>query len=232
MRDQRDRLEPVHASETLRSRPGRPRSERAHREILDATRELITERGFAELHLEHVAARAGVGKATIYRRWASKEALVLELLLDLAAPFLEIPDLGDTRRELRAAVDNAVRGLTTSEFGPVMRTLLGQIASNPRLGDPFRATVVQARRREIAGVVRRGVQRGDLRAATDPAVATELLIGPVYYRLVFGGRLDGRFAARIVDAYLEGASARSVRSPLGASSGGTTRATSARPAAS
>jgi AcrR family transcriptional regulator len=204
MRDRRDRLDAVHTLETGAPRPGRPRSERAHREILDATRGLITEVGFADLRLEHVAARAGVGKATIYRHWPSKEALVLELLLELAAPFLEISDVGDTRRELRAAVGNAVRGLTKSEFGPVMRAVLGQLATNPALGEPFRATVVHARRREIAGVVRRGVQRGDLRAGTDPHIATELLIGPVYYRLVFGGRLDGRFAARVVDAYLDG----------------------------
>jgi AcrR family transcriptional regulator len=232
MTEQRGRSEPVHAPETLLSRPGRPRSARAHREILDATRELITELGFADLRLEHVAARAGVGKATIYRHWASKEALVLEVVLELAAPVLEIPDLGDTRRELLAAVSNVVRGLTKTEFGPVMRALLGQIASNAVFGDPFRATVVQARRREIAGVVRRGVRRGDLREGTDADVATELLIGPVYYRLVFGGRLDGRFAARVVDSYLDGARARSVRRPLGASSGGTTSAISARPAAS
>jgi AcrR family transcriptional regulator len=204
MSDPRGRSATVHALETVGPRPGRPRSERAHREILDATRALITEGGFAELRLEHVAARAGVGKTTIYRHWPSKEALVLELLMALASPFLEIPDLGDTRRELRAAVGNAVRGLTKSEFGPVMRAVLGQLATNPALREPFRETVVQARRREIAGVVRRGVHRGDLRPGTDPHLATELLIGPVYYRLVFGGRLDGRFAGRVVDAYLDG----------------------------
>jgi AcrR family transcriptional regulator len=208
MSDRRDRLPGVHAAETQVPRSGRPRSERAHREVLDATRALLTEVGFAELRVEHVAARAGVGKATIYRHWASKEELVLELLLELASPFLDIPDLGDTRRELRRAVDNAIRGLTKSEFGPVIRALLGQLATNPALGGPFRDTVVQARRREIAGVVRRGVERGDLRTGTDAHIATELLIGPVYYRLAFGGTLDGRFAARVVAAYLDGAAER------------------------
>ena len=114
----------------------------------------------------------------------------LELLLDLAAPFLEIRDVGDTRRELLAAVENAIRGLTRSEFGPVMRALLSQIAIDPTLGDPFRATVVQARRAEIARVIERGVARGDVRPDADAGVITELLVGPVYFRLVFGGRLD------------------------------------------
>jgi hypothetical protein len=90
----------------------------------------------------------------------------------------------------------------------VMRAVLGQLATNPALGDPFRATVVEARRREIAGVVRRGVERGDLRPGTDPHIATELLIGPVYYRLVFGGRLDARFVTEVVDGYLDGFAAR------------------------
>lgn len=185
-------------------RPGRPRSARAHRAILDAARELIIGGGFADLRLEHVAARAGVGKATIYRHWSSKQALALDVLLELAAPFLEIRDVGNTRQELLAAVDNAIRGLTTSDFGPVIRALLSQIAIDPALGDPFRDTVVSARRTEIARVIERGVYRGDLRPDADVGVATEMLVGPVYFRLAFGGPLDESFATRIVDALLDG----------------------------
>ena len=129
-------------------------------------------------------------------------------MLDLAAPYLEVADLGDTRAELRKAVDNAVRGLTRSPYGAVMRALLSQIAINPALGDAFRETVVDSRRNEIARVVERGIERGDLRPDTDRGIATELLIGPVYYRLVFGGTLDGRFSRRVVDAYLRGFSTR------------------------
>ena len=124
--------------------------------------------------------------------------------MELAAPFLEIKDVGDTRAELRAAVANSIRGLTRSAFGPVLRAVLPQIATDPALGDPFRATVVQARRDEIARVIRRGIDRGDLRPDIDVGVATEFLVGPVYYRLVFGGRLDFRLAGQIVDAFLGG----------------------------
>ncbi len=67
-------------------RKGRPRSDRAHRAILDAARELLIEEGFSGLRLEHVAARAGVGKATIYRHWGSRQELALELLVELAGP--------------------------------------------------------------------------------------------------------------------------------------------------
>ncbi len=186
------------------SRRGRPRSDAAHRRILDATRELLAEEGFSRLRLEHVAARAGVGKATIYRRWGSKEALCGELLAELAAPHLTVAETGDTRSELLAAVANPMLAITGTPFGPVIRALLSQIAVNPTLGDPFRATVVGSRRAEVARVIGRGIERGDLRADADPGVATELLVGPVYFRLMFGGDLDLAFAERIVDGYLQG----------------------------
>jgi AcrR family transcriptional regulator len=191
-----------------RARKGRPRSEDAHRRILEAARDLLAEGSYADLRLEHVAARAGVGKATIYRRWASKEALAQQLLADLAGPHIAVEDVGDTREEMRAAVMNPLRAVTDTPFGPVIRSLLSQIATNPTLGDPFRATVVRARRDEVAKVITRGVERGDLRPDADPAIATELLVGPVYFRLMFGGKLDGDFADGIVDGVLRGYGAR------------------------
>lgn len=186
------------------ARKGRPRSDQAHRKILDATRELLSEEGFADLRLEHVAARAGVGKATIYRRWGSKEALAQELLAELAAPHIAVAESDDTRTELLAAVVNPMRAVTETPFGPVIRALLSQIAVNPTLGDPFRATVVQARRAEVARVIARGIARGDLRPDADLEIATELLVGPVYFRLMFGGELTIDFANRVVDQVLIG----------------------------
>jgi AcrR family transcriptional regulator len=193
---------PLSLAATLRR--GRPRSDRAHRAILDAARELLIEEGFTRLRLEHVASRAGVGKATIYRRWSSKEALALELLMELAAPHIAVEETGDTREELLAAMTNAMRAVAATPFGPVIRALLSQIATNPKLGDPFRATVVQARRSEVARVLERGIARGDLRPDADASVATELLVGPVYFRLMFGGDLDQEFAKRVVQAVLDG----------------------------
>ena len=188
-------------------RAGRPRSERAHQAILTAARQLLIEKGFAEMRLEHVAARAGVGKATIYRRWPSKEALAQELLSELAAPHIAVAESGNTREEMLAAVTNPMRAVTETDFGPVIKAMLAQIASNPVIGDPFRATVVAARRAEVARVIQRGIARGDLRPDTDAALATELLVGPVYFRLMFGGVLDLDFAERVVDSVMRGYSA-------------------------
>ena len=183
---------------------GRPRSDKLQRAILDAARELLIKDGYTRLRLEHVAAHAGVGKATIYRRWPSKEALAQALLSDLAGPHIAIEDVGDTREEMLAAVMNPLLAVTESEFGPVIRALLSQIAINPALGDPFRATVVQSRREEIARMVARGIERGDLCPDADAEIATELLVGPVYFRLMFGGELNREFAERIVDNVLSG----------------------------
>src|SRR4029079_8077293 len=192
-------------SGATRSRsPGRPRSAAAHQAILEAARELLVEDGFTRLRLEHVAARAGVGKSTIYRRWTSKEALTLELLLGLAGPHLEIRDVGNTRSELLAAVENPIRAITETTFGPVIRAMMSQIAGHPAIGDPFRSTVVAARRGENRGGLAGGIARGDLRPDADPSVATELLAGPVYFRLVFGGALDHDLAVRVVDTLLNG----------------------------
>jgi AcrR family transcriptional regulator len=160
--------------------------------------------GLSGLRLEHVAARAGVGKATIYRRWRSKEALAADLLAGLVAPHIAVDDLGDTRAELRACVTAAVRAVSQSPFGPVVKALVSQIATNPALGEPFRATAVRARREEVARVMARGVARGDLRHDAEVDVATELLVGPVYFRLIFGGSLDTDFASRVADVVYQG----------------------------
>jgi AcrR family transcriptional regulator len=189
---------------TRGARSGRPRSERVHQAILTAARELLMEEGFAAMRLEHVAARAGVGKATIYRRWSSKQALAQDLLSQLAAPHIAVADTGNTHGELLAAVTNPMRAVTETDFGPVIKAMLSQIASNPNIGDPFRASVVEARRAEVARVIERGIARGDIRKDADIAVATELLVGPVYFRLMFGGVLDLAFAEQIVDSVMRG----------------------------
>jgi AcrR family transcriptional regulator len=188
----------------LVARRGRPRSDSTHRRILDAAREILTEGSFADFRMEHVAARAGVGKTAIYRRWSSKQALAQDVLVELAGPHIAVAETGDTREELLAAVVNPMRAVTDTPFGPVIRSLMSQIATDPKLGDPFRATVVHARRAEVARVIERGIARGDLRADADPTIATELLVGPVYFRVMFGGELTLDFANRVVEAVLAG----------------------------
>jgi len=183
---------------------GRPRSEEADRKILDAAREQLIADGYSRLRLEHVAKRAGVGKATIYRRWGSKEELAGALLEDLASPTVAIPDAGSVREEFTEVAVNTISALAETPYGPVIRALISQIAINPQLGDPFRASVVKARRHQIAAIVERGIARGELRPETSELGIAEMLVGPIYYRLIFGGTLDNVFVEEIVTALLQG----------------------------
>ncbi len=179
------------------------RSERTEKAILDATRELLAERGVGELTVEGVAARAGVAKTTIYRRWRGKDELALAVLIDMVEQVVSTPDLGDTRAELVTFVDAAVTILGTTLMGRVMQGLVSDLATDPELARAFQDRIVAMRLGEVRRVIQRGIDRGHLRADTDPELAHELLFGPVYYRLLLSGApLDKGLAERIVDAVL------------------------------
>src|SRR5436305_9467191 len=111
------------------------------RTILDATRELLADGGVRELTVERVAARAGVAKTTIYRRWHGKDELALAVLIDMVETVVATPDLGDTRKELIVFVDNAVKILGSTLMGRVMQGLVSELATNPKLARAFRERV-------------------------------------------------------------------------------------------
>jgi AcrR family transcriptional regulator len=183
----------------------RGRRERERRGlILDAARELLIETGVQSLTIEGVAARAGVAKTTIYRRWRSRDDLAFAVLLELVE-LLSVPDLGDTRSELVYLVDSVVRVLDSTLIGGVMQGLVPDLASNPERRSAFREQVVGARVVELRRVVERGVARGDLRPDADVDLMYELLHGPVYFRLLLSGApLEAGLAERLVDAVLPG----------------------------
>jgi AcrR family transcriptional regulator len=179
------------------------RRQRTEQAILAATRELLAEGGVRRLTVEGVAARAGVAKTTIYRRWRSKDELALAVLLDMVEQIVEVPDLGDIRAELIALLDTAVTILGTTLMGRVMQGLASDLATDPALGRAFRERIVAYRVSEVQRLIERGVARGELRAGLDVDLVHELLFGPVYYRLLLsGGRLEPGLAERIVDTVL------------------------------
>ncbi len=179
------------------------RAARTDKVILDATRELLAEGGVRDLTVEGVAARSGVAKTTIYRRWRGKHELALAVLLDMVAKVVAVPDLGDTRKELVGFVDGAVKILGSTLMGRVMQGLVSDLATDRALAQAFRDNVVAMRIGEVRRVVERGIARGDLRPDTDVELAHELLFGPVYYRLLLSGApLEPGLAARIVDAVM------------------------------
>ncbi|HEX4433158.1 MAG TPA: TetR/AcrR family transcriptional regulator [Frankiaceae bacterium] len=185
--------------------PPPSRSERTEAAILAATRELLAKGGVRELTVEGVALRSGVAKTTIYRRWRSKDELALAVLIDMVQTVVAGPSPADIRSELIALVQGAVRVLGKTLMGPVMQGLVPELATDSKLARAFRERVVALRLREVERLLRRGIERGELRADIDIGVTHELLFGAVYYRLFLSGEpLDRKLAARIVDGVLPG----------------------------
>jgi AcrR family transcriptional regulator len=204
----RTEVEDVARKDTAR-RPGRPRSERAEQAILDATLEAFAERGVEGVRLEDVAARAGVGKATVYRRWPGKEELLIAALATLKSP-LPAPRGESAREDLIAMLDVMARDSDDPRFGRQFAMLHGEGECYPKLMARYKETVVEPRREAIREVLRRGVATGELRPDTDVEIALLTLTGAVMAR----GKHDWctaaapGFAKCVVDQVLTGIVAR------------------------
>ena len=176
------------------------RRARTEKAIIDAAEELIAQGGVEGLTIEGVAARSGVAKTTIYRRWRDKDELALAILVERTATISPPPDVGDTRKELLTFLKTAKQVIRP---GGVAQGLASAIATQPHLGRTYRERIVDVRRSELKIVIDRGIARGDLRPDTDLWVAHELLIGPLYYRLLFSGApLGTKHDNQLVDALL------------------------------
>ena len=185
-------------------RPGRPRSEQAEQAIIEATLDLFGEQGFEGVCVEAVAARAGVGKATIYRRWPNKEELLLAALGSLKSPYPE-PAGGSARDDLVAMLSVMCADRADPRKAGRYALLLGEGHKYPRLMARYKATVVEPRHEAIRAVIRRGISSGELRADTDVEVAMLALTGTILAKeKSAGGSLDADFAARLVDELMLG----------------------------
>jgi AcrR family transcriptional regulator len=199
---------------TKTNRKPDPRAERSKQAILDATRELVAEEGgVRSLTVEAVAARSGVAKTTIYRRWRDKWELALDaVMIDMLPGFADPVDVGDTRKELVTFVSSVLKTLGTPPSGPAMQGLVSEIATDPDLFRVYRERVVEPRREQLRPVIERGIARGDLRPGTDVRLVHEFLVGPIFYRLLFsGGPINRNLGPRLVDAILEGFAPRADR---------------------
>jgi AcrR family transcriptional regulator len=166
-------------------RPGRPRSPEAHAAILRAALELAVEGGLRGLSMEAIAARAGVGKATIYRRWKNKEALFAEAIGSIAvAP--DVPDTGSVKGDF-AVVSGAALGRMAPEAFRVIPRLLADAADDPELLEALHEALLRPRRVAITEILRRGIERGELRADLDVDLVSDMLIGPMIARVLMAG---------------------------------------------
>jgi AcrR family transcriptional regulator len=188
---------------------GRPRSEEAHQAILDATLALLAEVGFSALTVEGVATRAGVGKATIYRRWPSKLPLVIEAFRQL--PQLEEVDTGNLVDDLKKMLRSYLQLFYTTPLAAVLPSLAGERAHDPQLSERF-DPVIRQRRLPLVRALERAVERGELSPELDLDLAADLIVGPIAVRLFFtGSKLSPRMVGPMVDLALRGIGPSRVR---------------------
>ena len=176
---------------------GRPRSEEAHQAILDATLALLGEVGFSALTVEGVAGCAGVGKATIYRRWASKLPLVVEAFGGL--PSLEDADTGSLASDLKAMLRSYLELFNKTPLAAVLPALASERAHDPALAELFDPVLLQ-RRSPLVQALERAVARGEVSADLDLDLAADLIVGPIAVRLFFTGR---KIHAKMVDPMVD-----------------------------
>jgi AcrR family transcriptional regulator len=198
----------THGARDATRRPGRPRSERAEQAILDAAIEAVGENGIDGVSCEDVAARAGVGKATLYRRWAGKEDLLIAAFASTRRPPPE-PRGESVREDLIALLTVIAADADDPRYAQQFALLHGAAERYPRLVARYKEQVVEPRRELIRVILRRGIDTGELRPGTDVEVAMLLLTGAVMVR----GKHDPNPAApgfvdRAVDELLEGITAR------------------------
>ena len=183
---------------------GRPRDERADRAILAATLELMAENGAHGLRMDEVAGRANVGKATIYRRYRSKDELITAAVAGLVSE-IHVPDTGRTRADLTALMQSAVEVYRGSVEAAVMPSLVEAMSRDAELARLVRRGFLARRRAALRAVLDRGIQRGDLRDNLDIELALDVLGGPLFYRLLItGGPIDEQLAEGVVELIMRG----------------------------
>jgi AcrR family transcriptional regulator len=186
--------------------PGRPRSARSEQAIIDAVLEMIADGDALEtMSIESIAARAGVGKATIYRRWASRDQVVIDAVASVKLPIPEVA--GESARDDLITLMSQIGQPNGARSGRVMTCIVPQIARNPDLHHWYQQ-VIEPRRDATRQVLRRGIDTGELRKDLDVEIILLVLSAPMILQrtMRWNPALDGPdLAERVVDAVLTGA---------------------------
>ncbi|MGH3212219.1 MAG: TetR/AcrR family transcriptional regulator [Trebonia sp.] len=176
--------------------PGRPRSEASRQAILAAAMALAAEVGYSGLTTEAIAARAGVGKQTIYRWWPSKADVLLEAGAAKADLYVPVTDHGSYRGDLRAFLEASYALGNLPQLAEVLRALMAEAQLDREFGDRFRVSFLERRRDALGVITSRARERGDLPGHPDPAIVADIVFGVIWYRTL-ATRLP--FDAALVD---------------------------------
>ncbi|MGO9058543.1 MAG: TetR/AcrR family transcriptional regulator [Candidatus Binataceae bacterium] len=181
------------------------RSKRAHDAILAAAAELLHERPYSDVCIEAIAARAGVGKQTIYRWWTSKAAVLMEACAALVAREVPLPDTGSVQSDLRDYLTHICAFFETQLSRPTIAGLLAEAQSNTELAQAFEQRLLVQRRAVLRTILERAVQRGELRADADLEVIIDMVHGALWYRTLFlKAPLDASLIEHLIHQILSG----------------------------
>jgi AcrR family transcriptional regulator len=167
-----------------KKQPGRPRSIQSHQAMLQATLELLAEVGFDGMSIEAIAARAGIGKTTIYRRYASKEELVADAIESVREEIV-IPNTGNLRDDIDALIQNAAQ-ITLSPLGKqTVAMIIGSASSNPQFAQIYWTKYLQPRRKTFAIVLDRAKARNEILTDLDSDLVFDTMSAIMLYALIF-----------------------------------------------
>lgn len=188
----------------MEKKKGRPRNAATEKAILTASYDLLLETGFGAVTVEKIAERAKVSKATIYKWWPNKAAVVMDGFLSAAMSRLPVPDTGSVIEDSVIQVTNLARFLTSRE-GKVINELIAEGQFDSKLAEEYRLRYFNPRRLDSRHILERGVQRGELKQDVDLEICIDLIYGPLFYRLlVTGEKLDEAFIKILVTYAFEG----------------------------
>ncbi|WP_337103095.1 TetR/AcrR family transcriptional regulator [Paenibacillus sp. YIM B09110] len=189
---------------SVKVKRGRPRNVETQKAILTASYDLLLEKGFESITVDKIADRAKVSKATIYKWWPNKAAVVMDGFLSAVAARLPVPDTGSAFNDIRIHATNLTLFLTSRE-GTIITELLGQGQFDSGLAEAYRTRYFHPRRLEARSLLEQGVLRGELKKNLDIEISIDLIYGPIFYRLlVTGEELDDSYVQHLVMNAFEG----------------------------
>jgi AcrR family transcriptional regulator len=166
--------------------PGRPRDEEVRKRILDSAAKLLEQRCFEEITVDSIAEHSGAGKATIYRWWSNKAAVLIEAFRERITRELPFPDTGDVRQDLRRQLQNFTEIIYSGPHSKVFRSFIAGAQADPEIARAFRELWIRPRRTEARKLFERRIADGVLDARLDADLAVEMVFSPLYYRLLTG----------------------------------------------
>jgi AcrR family transcriptional regulator len=186
--------------EAVKEARGRPRNAAVDEAVLSAARQLLAEKGHAGFSMEAVAARAGVAKTSVYRRWPTKGDLFVDLYME-GMPAEPLKASGEQVSEaFRTYLYQTVKRLQNEEWRSILRSLVAEAQSNPKTAEALRERIIEVRRDAGRRLLAVGKQRKQVRTDLDEELFLDFLFGAVWYRILLGGgSVDRAFADRALD---------------------------------